>query len=237
MGLAVLAVVGILARFGDREGLVRLLELAAHDIGVYYVQMDNRQGRLRAQHLKASLPRGVHIHAVEGVRSKWFGMVEYPRTLMQEYIRGQHRYGILCDSDTVFHPDLLKRLTMALADAGPRWHALHMCPGCLWGRQQHDYTWKRTPERHVMASWFRPAGQGRVAAFTGPNSCWVGGPLAVFTTRPGARLLLNDYNAMQHGLTPSDVTLNRIAVQYPQRYFVAYNPPLCVEKDSGSSQH
>ena len=50
MGLAVLAVVGILARFGDREGVPRLLKLAAHDIGVYYMQMDNRQGRLRAQH-------------------------------------------------------------------------------------------------------------------------------------------------------------------------------------------
>ena len=123
MPLAALVTVGILAMFGDREGIARNL-LTAQDIGVYYVHLPG--GRLRVQHLRASLPQGVHIHEVEGVRSEWWYMVEYPRKLMRMFLRGTHRYGILCDSDTVFHPDLVKRLTMALDDAGPRWEALHM---------------------------------------------------------------------------------------------------------------
>ena len=154
--------------------------------------------------------------------------------LLDALLQSPYEYGILCESDAVFKPDFKLQLALTLQDIrDDSWRVLHLCPGCLWGRELGVKDFALHLEPAVKPEWFTFTPHKRAAQLHVHN-CWLGGPLAMLVKRSHARQLRAEYLAMynaERDSPPLDVILTDVARAHAHDY-VAYDPPLCVERDA-----
>ena len=222
-------------------------EIRPEDVIVLHsTRHSNKTSNMRAAHLRKTLP-DCEIVVLEGVfdGSPLWRAYKHLRNLIVHFIEERTEpYGLICDDDMSVRHNFWIELNLTLNDLPENWEVLHLCIGCLWGRNwslKHNKNKSNEEKKFVLhpekdhlnkLNLYETTPLQR-AVHVSNTHCPYGGPLAMLLRREHAVEFLRLYD-LQYEIAPepNDVIVKQLNVS--KTHFASWNPPLCIENDQGS---
>mmetsp|Transcript_6402 Transcript_6402/g.9897 ORF Transcript_6402/g.9897 Transcript_6402/m.9897 type:complete len:321 (+) Transcript_6402:72-1034(+) len=161
------------------------------------------------------------------------------------FLNRKDEIALLAQDDTHFVPDLLRNLAATVRELPMGWHALHLCPGMLWGRHYCTRNgiisdFHLHPEAPLLDANITGGGRAFLDWPRGsPEACCThqlgvvpGAPVSMLMTHVGARETREELrkwlNTSKTGF-PDDMVFRDVAMSLPRKHFLAREPQLCAE--------
>ena len=214
-------------------------QFSKENLCVYFSSLDNEISASRRHNLIKELNNiGVDFHNDKGVTtgSNVERMFYHLLRKMERFKHSSYVYGLICDDDFLPCNDFWEKLNTTMMYVKPRFRCLHLCPGCLWGRQFRDKNkighLNRETDLFGIKHDEYVFGEIDKSVWVEKNM-WLGGPVAFIVNKESIESLIHEYTSfwIEHKV-PNDVILLKII---NNNDYVCREPQLGYENEQGGS--
>ena len=210
------------------------------NICVYFSSIDNNIISLkRRKNISYHLNKiGIKFEYDKGVTqgNKLERMFNHLLVKMKKFKSSNYKYGLICDDDFIPCNNFWIEINKTMKYVNPHFRCLHLCPGCLWGRQFRN----KNKIGHLNSEKNLDNIKHNKFVFYEINKriwvrrgMWLGAPIAFIINKENIDSLIHDYKSFwQKKKVPNDVILLEIV---NNNDYVCREPQLGYEKEEGGS--